>query len=46
MGSLRRGEEREGGRSPAVIVRGEKEVPPAYTEEGGAEKGVTMAVRL
>ena len=27
-GGGRRG--REGGRSPAVIVRGEKEVPPAY----------------
>ena len=44
-GGRRRG---GGGRSPAVIVRGEKEVPPAYsyTEEGGAEKGVTMVVRL
>ena len=25
---------RRRGRSPAVIVRGEKEVPPAYSEEG------------
>ena len=52
MGSLRREkkETREGGReggAPQLLFAVRKRYHlPTYTEEGGAEKGVTMVVRL
>ena len=49
MGSLRREKERgrREGEAPQLLFAVRKRYHlPTYTEEGGAEKGVTMAVRL
>ena len=47
MGSLRREKERVEGGAPQLLFAVRKRYHlPTYTEEGGAEKGVTMAVRL